>query len=71
MDDDMDDDMDEEVLTKDSAVGSVQKLDSNSDVVKLPRGVIVRSWVRGGGMHSIYLTDNEYFKKEHKSVDGD
>ena len=66
-----DEDTDEEVLTKDSEVGTVQKLDSNSDVVKLPKGVIVRSWVRGGGMHSIYLTDNEYFKKEHKSVDGD
>ena len=61
----MDDDMDEE-LTRDSAVGTVQKLDSNSDVVKLPKGVIVRSWVRGGGMHSIYLTDNDYFKKDHK-----
>ena len=64
------DDEDEE-LTKDSAVGTVQALDSNSDVVKLPKGVIIRSWVKGGGMHSIYLTDNEYFKKEHKSVDGD
>ena len=65
MDDDMDDDMDEE-LTRDSAVGTVQKLDSNSDVVRLPKGVIIRSWVRGGGMHSIYLTDNDYFKKDHK-----
>ena len=61
----MDDDMDEE-LTRDSAVGTVQKLDSNSDVVRLPKGVIIRSWVRGGGMHSIYLTDNDYFKKDHK-----
>ena len=68
--DTIDDDEDEE-LTKDSAVGTVQSLDSNSDVVKLPKGVIIRSWVKGGGMHSIYLTDNEYFKKEHKSVDGD
>lgn len=66
----IDDDEDEE-LTKDSAVGTVQALDSNSDVVKLPKGVIIRSWVKGGGMHSIYLTDNEYFKKEHKSVEGD
>ena len=65
MDEDMDDDMDEE-LTRDSAVGTVQKLDSNSDVVRLPKGVIIRSWVRGGGMHSIYLTDNDYFKKDHK-----
>ena len=64
-------DDDEEELTKDSEVGTVQNLDSNSDVVKLPKGVIIRSWVKGGGMHSIYLTDNEYFKKEHKSVDGD
>jgi hypothetical protein len=64
-----DDDMeDEEYLTKDSAVGTVQSLDSISDVVKLPRGVIVRSWIKGGGMHSIYLTDSEYFKKDHKSV---
>ena len=61
----MDDDMDKE-LTRDSAVGTVQKLDSNSDVVRLPKGVIIRSWVRGGGMHSIYLTDNDYFKKDHK-----
>ena len=61
----MDDDMNEE-LTRDSAVGTVQKLDSNSDVVRLPKGVIIRSWVRGGGMHSIYLTDNDYFKKDHK-----
>ena len=65
---DEDEDMEDEVLTKDSAVGTVQTLDSNSDVVKLPRGVIVRSWIKGGGMHSIYLTDNEYFKKDHKSV---
>ena len=65
MDDNIDDDMDEE-LTRDSAVGTVQKLDSNSDVVRLPKGVIIRSWVRGGGMHSIYLTDNDYFKKDHK-----
>ena len=62
---------DDEELTKDSAVGTVQDLDDNSDVVKLPKGVIIRSWVKGGGMHSIYLTDSEYFKKEHKSVDGD
>lgn len=64
-------DDDDEELTKDSTVGTVQALDSNSDVVKLPKGVIIRSWVKDGGMHSIYLTDNEYFKKEHKSVDGD
>ncbi len=66
-----DDDMDEEVLTRNSPVGAVQDLDNNSDVVKLPKGVIIRSWVKGGGMHSIYLTDNEYFKKDSKSVDGD
>lgn len=70
MDEDMDED-EEVCLTKYSPVGTVQDLDENSDVVKLPKGVIIRSWVRNGGMHSIYLTDSEYFKKEHKSVDGD
>jgi hypothetical protein len=64
----MDEDMDEEeevFLTRDSPVGTVQDLDENSDVVRLPKGVIIRSWVRNGGMHSIYLTDSEYFRKEH------
>jgi hypothetical protein len=64
MDENMDED-EEVCLTRASPVGTVQKLDSNSDVVRLPKGVIVRSWVKGGGMHSIYLTDSEYFRKEH------
>jgi hypothetical protein len=64
MDEDMDED-EEVCLTRASPVGTVQKLDSNSDVVRLPKGVIIRSWVKNGGMHSIYLTDSEYFRKEH------
>jgi hypothetical protein len=64
MDEDMDED-EEVCLTRASPVGTVQSLDENSDVVKLPKGVIIRSWVKNGGMHSIYLTDSEYFRKEH------
>ena len=55
-------------FTINSPVGTKMKLDDNTDVLKLPAGVLVRtdksSWSSGGvsvAVHTIYLTDEQYF----------
>lgn len=57
----------DEKFTVNSPVGTTMKLDDNTDVIKLPVGVLIRTdkstWNSQGGVavHTIYLTDEQYF----------
>ena len=54
-------------FTVNSPVGTKMKLDDNTDVLKLLVGVLIRTnkstWNTQGGVavHTIYLTDEQYF----------
>ena len=54
-------------FTVNTPVGTRMKLDENTDVLKLPAGVLVRtnnstgSYEGGVAVHTIYLTDEQYF----------
>ena len=51
-------------FTVNSTVSTKVTLDDNTDVLKLPAGVLVRTkkWSTGGvAVHTVYLTDEQYF----------
>lgn len=57
----------DEKFTVNSPVGTKLKLDNNTDVLKLPVGVLIRTDKStcnsegGVAVHTIYLTDEQYF----------
>ena len=61
---------DKPILSRDSKVGTFCRLDEYTDVLKLPRGVLVRTFYSsadyngGYSTHTVYLSDDEYFGKE-------
>ena len=52
-------------FTVDSPVGTQIQLDDYTDVLKLPAGVLIRTdksnYKGGAAVHTIYLTDEQYF----------
>lgn len=50
-----------------SNIGEVCRLDNKTDVIKLPKGVLIRTkdyTTSGVSIHTVYLSDNEYFGEE-------
>lgn len=57
----------DEKFTINSPVGTTMKLDDNTDVIKLPVGVLIRTdkstrnALGGVAVHTVYLTNEQYF----------
>ena len=58
------------MFNRTSKIGEVCRLDEKTDVIKLPKGVLIRTCAAkrtvdsGISIHTVYLSDNEYFGEE-------
>ena len=55
------------MLSRESKIGEVYKLDDMTSIIKLPRGVLIRSTVAthsiegGVSIHTLYLSHTDFF----------